>query len=123
MNIRSRMRIVATCASVLATLTCCVAVAAPASAHTQNWNIPGNIQYPFYPACDTHMSPVYQGYGTMTCHGEYRIDRANYIFTQDNTGVCPRLGDLQRITLDYVLNPASGGVTTTRVLAGFSMHW
>jgi hypothetical protein len=33
------------------------------------------------------------------------------------------MGKLQRITLDYVLSPASGGVTTTRVLAGFSMHW
>lgn len=95
--------------------------AGPASA--ANWNIPRNIRYPFYPECATHMSPVYPGYGTMTCKGEYKVNRSNYLFTQDNTHSCPAMGKLQRITLDYVLNPASGGVTTTRVLAGFSMHW
>jgi hypothetical protein len=59
----------------------------------------------------------------MTCKGEYKVNRENYKFTQDNMHSCPRLGNLQRITLDYVLNPASGGVTTTKVLAGFAMHW
>jgi hypothetical protein len=67
--------------------------------------------------------PPEAGYGTQTCKGEYTVNKSNYMFTQDNTRVCPAVGKVQRITLDYVLNPASGGVTTTRVLAGFSMHW
>ena len=107
--------------TVMAVVAGFAATAIPASA--QNWNIPGNIRYPFFPECDTHMSPFYPGYGTMTCKGEYRVNRGNYMFTQDNTHSCPVMGKLQRITLDYVLNPADGGVTTTRVLAGFSMHW
>jgi hypothetical protein len=98
-------------------------VAATVPAHAANWNIPSNIKYPFYPECNTHMNAFEPGYGTMTCKGEYKVNRGNYIFTQDNTHSCPRLGKEQRITLDYVLNPASGGVTTTKVLAGFSMHW
>jgi len=97
------------------------AAAAPASA--ANWNIPRSITYPFFPECNTHMNPFYPGYGTMSCKGEYRVNRGNYLFTQDNTHSCPVIGKVQRITLDYVLNPASGGVTTTKVLAGFSMHW
>lgn len=35
----------------------------------------------------------------------------------------PAPGVLQRITLDYVLNPASGSVTTIKTLADFAMHW
>ena len=97
------------------------AAAAPADA--ANWNIPSNIHYPFFPECNTHMSAYEAGYGTQTCKGEYTVNKSNYMFTQDNTRVCPAVGKVQRITLDYVLNPASGGVTTTRVLAGFSMHW
>jgi hypothetical protein len=105
----------------VAALAGSAAAAIPASA--ANWHIPGNIRYPFFPECDTHMSPFYPGYGTMTCKGEYRVNRGNYMFTQDNTHSCPVAGKLQRITLYYVLNPANGGVTTTKVLAGFSMHW
>lgn len=97
------------------------AAAAPADA--ANWNIPSNIHYPFFPECNTHMSAYEAGYGTQSCKGEYTVNKSNYMFTQDNTRVCPAVGKVQRITLDYVLNPASGGVTTTRVLAGFSMHW
>ena len=108
-------------AAVLAAVTGPAAIAIPA--HAQNWNIPGNIHYPFYPECDTHMSAFYPGYGTMSCKGEYTVNRSNYQFTQGNTHSCPAMGKVQRITLDYVLNPASGGVTTTKVLAGFSMHW
>jgi hypothetical protein len=96
-------------------------LAAPANA--ANWKIPSNIRYPFFPECNTHMSASEAGYGTQTCKGEYTVNKSNYMFTQDNTGVCPAIGKLQRITLDYVLNPASGGVTTTKVFAGFSMHW
>jgi hypothetical protein len=98
-----------------------VAVAGPASA--ANWHIPNNIRYPFEPLCDTHMSPVYPGYGTMTCRGECKVNRSNYKFTEDNTRSCPAMGKYQQITLDYVLNLANGGVTTTKTLAGFSMHW
>ena len=97
------------------------AAAAPADA--ANWNIPSNIHYPFFPECNTHMSAYEAGYGTQTCKGEYTVNKSNYMFTQDNTRACPAVGKVQRITLDYVLNPASGGVTTTRVLAGFSMRW
>ncbi|HXL95971.1 MAG TPA: hypothetical protein VN969_44230 [Streptosporangiaceae bacterium] len=118
-SLRTRLLLASTIA--VAALAGTGAAAVPASA--ANWNIPGNIRYPFYPACDTHMSPVYAGYGTMTCKGEYKVNRGNYQFTQDNTGSCPAMGKLQRITLDYVLNPASGGVTTTKTLAGFSMYW
>ncbi len=96
---------------------------AAAPANAANWNIPSNIHYPFFPECNTHMNPYEAGYGTQTCKGEYTVSKSNYMFTQDNTRVCPAVGKVQRITLDYVLNPASGGVTTTRVLAGFSMHW
>ena len=105
----------------MAALAGTAAAAVPASA--ANWHIPSNIHYPFYPECDTHMSPGNPGYGTMTCRGEYKINHSNYKFTQDNTHSCPVMGRYQRITLDYVLNPASGGVTTTKTLAGFSMHW
>lgn len=105
----------------VAALTGLAATAVPASA--ANWNIPHNIRYPFFPECNRHMSPVYPGYGTMTCKGVYRVNRSNYRFTQDNTHRCPALGTWQRITLDYVLNPASGGVTTTKSRAGFTMHW
>jgi hypothetical protein len=118
---RLAKRLVLAGAIAAATLAGTAAVAVPASA--ANWNIPGNIRYPFFPQCNTHMNPYYPGYGTMTCKGEYRVNRGNYRFTQDNTGACPAMGKNQRITLDYVLNPASGGVTTTRTLAGFSMHW
>jgi hypothetical protein len=108
-------------ATAVAALAGSAAAAAPASA--ANSNIPGNIRYPFFPECDTHMSLFYPGYGTMTCKGEYQVNRGNYMFTQDNTHSCPAMGKLQRITLDYVLNPANGGVTTKKALAGFSMHW
>jgi hypothetical protein len=114
-------RLVVAGAIAAAALAGTAAATAPASA--ANWNIPGNIRYPFFPECNKHMSPYYPGYGTMTCKGEYRVNRGNYQFTQDNTHSCPVMGKVQRITLDYVLNPASGGVTTTRTLAGFSMHW
>ena len=57
------------------------------------------------------------------CCDEVSVWRSNYKFTQDNLRICPADGTVQRITLDYVLNPASGGVTTTKTLAGFSMHW
>jgi hypothetical protein len=107
--------------TVMAALGGLAATAVPASA--QNWNIPHNIRYPFFPECNRHRSPFEPGYGTMTCKGEYKVNRGNYMFTQDNTHSCPVMGKLQRITLYYVLNPADGGVTTTKVLAGFSMHW
>lgn len=114
-------RLLAGGATAVAALTGLAGTAVPASA--ANWNIPSNIRYPFYPECNTHMSAFESGYGTMTCKGEYTVNRKNYMFTQDNTHRCPVLGTVQRITLDYVLNPANGGVTTTKVLAGFSMHW
>lgn len=107
--------------TVMAALGGLAATAVPASA--QNWNIPHNIHYPYSPQCNTHMSPFEPGYGTRTCKGEYKVNRGNDMFTQDNTHSCPVMGKVQRITLYYVLNPADGGVTTTRVLAGFSMHW
>jgi hypothetical protein len=115
-------RMLVTGAAVVTALAGFTAAAAPADA-AANWNIPKNIRYPFYPECDTHMSPYQKGYGTMTCKGEYTVNSSNYKFTEDNTHACPVRGKLQRITLDYVLNPAEGGVTTTKVLAGFSMHW
>jgi hypothetical protein len=108
-------------AAVMATLAGFAATAVPASA--QDWNIPRNITYPHFPECDTHMNPYLAGYGTMTCEGIYRVNRSNYKFTEDNTNSCPAVGKWQRITLYYVLNPADGGVTWTKVLAGFSMHW
>ena len=107
--------------TVMAALGGLAATTVPASA--QNWHIPHNIRYPFFPECSTHMSPFGPGYGTMTCKGEYKVNRGNYMFTQDNTHSCPAMGKLQRITLYYVLNPADGGVTTTKVLAGFRMRW
>jgi uncharacterized membrane protein len=98
--------------------------AAPASAHAQDWNIPGHdLHYPMYPTCTKHMNAFEPGYGTMTCKAEYRVNRANWKFTEINTNICPPLGKLERITLYYVLNPVQGGVTWDRVLAGFSMHW
>ncbi len=121
MQLTTKARIVLAGVALMAALAGTELAAAPANA--ANWNIPSNIRYPFFPECNTHMSPYDAGYGTQTCKGEYIVNRSNYIFTQDNTRVCPALGKLQRITLDYVLNPASGGVTTTKVLAGFSMHW
>lgn len=108
-------------ATVLAPLAGFTAAAVPAGA--QDWNIPPNITYTHFPECVTHMNPYLTGYGTMTCEGLYKVNRRNYKFTEDNTNSCPVLGKLQRITLDYVLNPADGGVTWTKVLAGFSMHW
>jgi hypothetical protein len=118
---RSVFRRLGLLGSGLVTLVAALVLAAPAEA--QDWNIPNNIRYSFYPTCDTHMDPFQSGYGTMTCRGEYIVNRSNYIFTQDNIHACPSMGVSQRITLDYVLNPADGGVTTTKVLAGFSMHW
>jgi hypothetical protein len=111
-----------TAATVMAALAGAAATAGPAEA--ANWSIPWkNIHYPNFPECATHMSPFESGYGTEICKGYYFVNRSNYKFTQDNIHMCPALGKKQLITLDYVLNPASGGVTTTRVLAGFSMHW
>lgn len=117
----SKTRVLLAAAAAMAALGGSAATAVPASA--QDWNIPHNIHYPSFPECHTHMSPFQSGYGTMTCKGEYRVNRGNYKFTEENTNSCPAVGKWQRITLYYVLNPADGGVTWTKVLAGFSMHW
>ena len=122
MKVTTTMRMLLTGAVAAAVFAGFAVTAAPAEA--ADWNIPWkDIHYPFFPQCDTHTSPFAPGYGTETCKGSYVVNRRNYQFTQDNIHLCPALGKVQHITIDYVLNPASGGVTWTRVLAGFAMHW
>lgn len=122
MKVITIKRMLLTVAVAVVALAGAAATAAPAEA--ADWNIPWkSIHYPFFPECNTHMSPYYSGYGTQTCKGYYIVNRRNYKFTEDNIHMCPALGKRQNITLDYVLNPAEGGVTSTRVFAGFSMHW
>ncbi len=121
MHLTTKARTLVAGAALVGSLGGMAAMAAPAGA--SNWNIPNNIHYPFFPECNTHMSVTGNGFGTQSCKGEYTVNKSNYMFTQDNTNVCPAYGTLEHITLDYVLNPASGGVTTTKTLAGFSMHW
>lgn len=122
MRIAAKTRILLIGAVATALAAGAIATAAPAQA--ADWNIPWrSIHYPFYPECTTHMNPFEPGYGTQVCKGYYVVNRRNYKFTQDNTHVCPALGKVQRITLDYVLNPTGGGVTSARTLAGFSMRW
>jgi hypothetical protein len=122
MKIVTKPRTLLTGVVMLAALAGTVTTATPAEAAggVIPWK---SIHYPFYPECNTHMSPIASGYGTQTCKGYYIVNSSNYKFTEDNIHACPALGKVQRITLDYVLNPASGGVTWTRVLAGFAMHW
>lgn len=122
MRCTAKLRFLLTTTATVAMLAGAVATAVPAEA--TDWNMPRkNIQYTSHPQCTTRMSLFESGYGKRTCKGYYVVNRRNYLFAQHNTHACPALGNVQRITLDYVLNPASGGVTSNSVLAGFSMHW
>jgi hypothetical protein len=117
---RIQMRMLAAGAAVMAALVGFTATAAAADAHTANWNIPWkDIHYSFDP-CKKHMNPFEPQYGGMICKGYYRVDRRNYMFTQDNTNVCPAIGTLEHITLHWVISPDADGIEG-KTLVGFSV--
>src|ERR1700733_13883577 len=92
-----------------------------ANAQTKaNLNIPWkNIHY-FYPKCVKHMNIFEPRYGGMICSGYYAVNHSNYIFTQDDTGVCPAMGEREYITLRYVISPDADGIEGD-TLVGFSV--